>query len=197
MLTDPDSAKRTRRALVRPLRRSGEDEVRALVEHLLAIPLPPGLRIGGVAPLPGEPDLMPAWDALHARGHAVLLAETTPPRQPLRFRTWHPDAVLVAGRHGTRHPDGSVADPELLFVPLLAWDRRMGRLGHGGGYFDRTLAALPDAVAIGVGLSGQEVAVVPTGPHDVSLDAVLTERGLVLPKGKTFEDLVPGRHRRA
>ena len=197
MLTDPDAAKRTLRALLRPLRRMGHDELRALVEHLLAIPLPPGLRIGGVVPLPGEPDLMPAWDALHARGHTVLLAETTPPGQPLRFRAWQPDAVLAAGRHGTRHPEGPAADPDLVFVPLLAWDRRMGRLGHGGGYFDRTLAVLPDAIAIGVGLSGQEVAAVPTGPYDVSLDAVLTERGLVLPEGKTFADLVPGRHRRA
>ena len=197
MLTDPDAAKRTLRALLRPLRRTGGDEGRALMGHLLAIPLPPGLRIGGVVPLPGETDLMPAWDALHASGHVVLLAETTPPGQPLRFRTWHPDAVLTAGRHGTCHPEGPAADPELLFVPLLAWDRRMGRLGYGGGYFDRTLAVLPDAVAIGIGLCRQEVAAVPTGPYDVPLDAVLTERGLVLPEGKTFADLVPGRHRRA
>ncbi len=196
MLTDPDSAKRALRALLHPVRGPDETESGALVTHLLAIPLSPGLPIGGVAPLPREPDLTPAWDALHARGHPVLLAETTSPGQPLRFRTWHPDAVLVAGRHGTRHPEGAPATPQLLFVPLLAWDRRMRRLGHGGGYFDRTLAALRDAIAIGVGLSRQEVAAVPTGPHDVPLDAVLTERGLVLPEGGSVADLVPGRHRR-
>ena len=173
-----------------------EPQRAALVERLLELDLPAGCRLAGVAPLPGEPDLMPAWDVLHARGHRVLLPETTPRGQPLLFRRWRPDAVLHPGRHGTVHPDGEPADPDIIFVPLLAWDRRMARLGYGGGYYDRTLAALPRAVAIGTGLAAQEVATVPTGLHDVPLDAVLTERGLVMPEGQRIEDLVPGRHRR-
>ena len=204
MLTGPDDAKRALRALVRGGGSHGPAERDALVDRLLSLDLPAGARIAGVIPLPGEPDLMPAWDGLHARGCALLMPETTPRGQPLLFRRWHPEAVLVAGRHGTRHPDGPAVDlelglelgPDLVFVPLLAWDRRLARLGHGGGYYDRTLAARPDMVAIGVGLAAQEVAMVPTGPYDVPLDAVLTERGVILPEGCSVADLVPGRHRR-
>ncbi len=196
MLTGPDDAKRALRVLARGSRSYGEAARAALIDRLLSLDLPTGARVAGVIPLPGEPDLMPAWDALHARGHAMLMPETTPRGEALLFRRWHPESVLVAGRHGTRHPDGPVGDPAIVFVPLLAWDRRLARLGHGGGYYDRTLAARPDAVAIGVGLAAQEVAIVPTGPYDVPLDAVLTERGLVLPEGCSVADLVPGRHRR-
>ena len=196
MLTGPDDAKPALRVLARGSRRYGEAARAALIDRLLSLDLPTGARVAGVIPLPGEPDLMPAWDVLHARGHAVLMPETTPRGEPLLFRHWHPESVMLVGRHGTRHPDGPVGDPDLVFVPLLAWDRRLARLGHGGGYYDRTLAARPDAVAIGVGLAAQEVAIVPTGPYDVPLDAVLTERGLVLPEGCSVADLVPGRHRR-
>ncbi len=196
MLTGPDDAKRALRAVLRGARTHGEAVRRALIDRILALDLPAASLIAGMAPLPGEPDLMPAWDALHAGGHAVLLPETTPPGRELLFRRWHPDAALVAGRHGTRHPAGDVADPAIVFVPLLAWDRRMARLGYGGGYYDRTLAARPTVIAIGIGLAAQEVAIVPTGPYDVPLDAVLTERGVVLPEGCSVADLVPGRHRR-
>ena len=112
------------------------------------------------------------------------------------FRSWTPDAPLRPGRFGTLHPEGPELRPHLVFVPLLAWDRRLNRLGYGGGYYDRTLAALPDAVAIGVGFASQEVAAVPAGPYDVPLDGVLTEHGLATAEGLTFEDLVSGRHRR-
>jgi 5-formyltetrahydrofolate cyclo-ligase len=82
---------------------------------------------------------------------------------------------------GTRQPhQGAEAlTPGVLLVPLLAFDRRGHRLGYGGGYYDRTLAALPGATAIGVAHAAQELDEVPAGPEDASLDAIATEAGLI------------------
>ncbi len=194
-LEGPQEAKRALRALFRGGPRQGDES--ALVDALLALPLPPDLVLAGIWPLPGEPSLVRAWDVLHGRGHRIVLPETTPPGTALLFRSWMPDAVLRPGRFGTLHPDGPVQRPDIVFVPLVAWDRRLNRLGYGGGYYDRTLAALAQAVAVGVGFASQEVAAVPVGPYDVPLDAMVTEHGLVTAEGQGFENLVSGRHRRA
>ncbi|MES2713920.1 MAG: 5-formyltetrahydrofolate cyclo-ligase, partial [Pseudomonadota bacterium] len=69
--------------------------------------------------------------------------------------------------------------PDAVLVPLLAFDRAGGRLGYGGGYYDRTLAGLPGAIAIGCAFASQEVPEVPTGPHDWRLPMVATEAGLI------------------
>ncbi len=193
-LKGPQEAKYALRALLRGTRRAGDE--RALVDALLALPVPPGLVLAGIWPLPGEPSLVPAWHALHGRGYRIVLPETTPPGTALVFRSWTPETVLRPGRFGTLHPDGPVRAPDIVFVPLLAWDRRLHRLGYGGGYYDRTLAARPDAVAVGIGFASQEVDAVPVGPHDVPLDAMVTEHGLVTAEGQNLENFVSGRHRR-
>ena len=193
-LEGPQDAKRALRGLLGGGRRWGDES--ALVDAVLALRWPPAAVLAGVWPLPGEPSLVPAWDALHRRGHRIVLPETTPPGTALLFRSWTPDAVLRQGRFGTRHPDGPALRPDIVFVPLLAWDRCLNRLGYGGGYYDRTLSALPEAMAVGIGFASQEVAAVPAGPHDVRLDAMVTERGLVTAEGRNLEDLVSGRHRR-
>jgi 5-formyltetrahydrofolate cyclo-ligase len=129
--------------------------------------------------MPGEIDIRPLLHALHARGHPVLLPETPPLGRPLIFRHWHPEAAMVRERFGTLRPDGAIAVPEVLFVPLVAFDRRGYRLGYGGGYYDRTLAALPGAIAIGCAFAAQELDAVPAEAHDVRLHAVATERGVI------------------
>ena len=86
---------------------------------------------------------------------------------------------MIAERFGTLRPDGPEIVPDLLFVPLLAFDRRGRRLGYGGGYYDRTLAALPGAIAVGCAFAAQEMDEVPAGPHDIALDAVATEREVI------------------
>ncbi|MBS4075220.1 5-formyltetrahydrofolate cyclo-ligase [Ameyamaea chiangmaiensis] len=135
--------------------------------------------VASLWPLEGEPDLRPLAHALHGAGRQVALPETTPRGHPLRFRRWTPDTPMRPGRFGTRFPDGPYAEPDLIFVPLLCFDRRGFRLGYGGGYYDRTLAERPDARAIGFAFSRQEVAFVPTGPYDVALDHVATEHGVI------------------
>jgi 5-formyltetrahydrofolate cyclo-ligase len=197
MLTDPDAAKRVLRTVMRAARAATGHDATDLVAQIRKLALPQAATVAGVWPLPGEPDLVAAWTALHARGHVVVLPETTPRGEALLFRRWEPGGLLRDGRFGTRHPDGPVQVPDIVFVPLLAWDRQLRRLGYGGGYYDRTLAALPEALAIGVGLSVQEVAAVPVGPYDVALDAVVTERGLLTAEGRDLADIVSGRHRRA
>jgi 5-formyltetrahydrofolate cyclo-ligase len=115
-------------------------------------------------------------ERLHASGFRIVLPETPPRGAPLAFRLWHPGCPMLPGRFGTVHPDGPEAVPDVIFVPLLAFDRNGNRLGYGGGYYDRTLAALPCSQAIGFGFAAQEVARVPVDRHDRRLDRVVTER---------------------
>ena len=104
---------------------------------------------------------------------------------PLRFREWSPGCAMIPGAFGTLIPaDGAWIEPEVLIVPLLAFDARGYRLGYGGGFYDRTLQGLRakrTTVAIGYAFAAQQVAEVPTDHHDQRLDAIVTEQGLFLP----------------
>ncbi|GBQ21974.1 5-formyltetrahydrofolate cyclo-ligase [Gluconacetobacter sacchari] len=152
---------------------------RRMAAHVRAV-LPPGADVAAVWPLPGEVDLRGLCAGLHEGGYGVLLPETPPRGLPLCFRRWRPDAEMRPGRFGTLYPDGAMARPDLVFVPLLGFDRRGFRLGYGGGYYDRTLAELPGVPAVGYGLSAQEVPAVPVGVYDVPLPVILTERDVIL-----------------
>jgi len=134
-------------------------------------------KIACTWPLPGEIDLRPLFLPLIAAGHTILLPETTPKGTALTFRQWHSESTMHAGRFGTMHPDGPVATPDLLLVPLLAFDRSLNRLGYGGGYYDRTLALLR-CDSMGFAFSWQEVASVPHDAYDWQLDCVVTEKGI-------------------
>lgn len=150
-----------------------------LAGHLLSAGLiGPGAVIGGFWPLPGEIDTRALLLALAGRGHRLALPLTPARGAGLSFRRWRPGAPMRPGRFGTLEPaDGQAVQPTLLLVPLLAFDRRGGRLGYGGGYYDRTLAAAAFAT-IGCGFAVQEVDRVPTETHDHALDAVATEAGV-------------------
>ena len=152
----------------------------ALAGHVLRdMPPPAGAIVAGFWPIGGEIDIRPLLTALHAAGHKVALPHTPPRGNPLMFRLWHPGMALLAERFGTCRPSGEVVRPDWLFVPLLAFDRAGRRLGYGGGYYDRTLAALPGAMAVGCAFACQEVDAVPVADYDLQLQAVATDRGVI------------------
>ena len=156
----------------------------ALAGHVLESALvAPGVAVSGFWPMAGEIDIRPLLEGLFARGHAVLLPETPARGNPLIFRHWRPGAAIVRERFGTLRPVGDLGVPAVLFVPLLAFDRRGGRLGYGGGYYDRTLAGLPGVRAIGCGFAAQELDEVPMDEYDARLDAVATELGVIVCEG--------------
>ena len=180
-MNDLGAAKRALRERALGVRASCDPAVGAdLAKHVLAnVPPPPGAVVAGFWPLNGEIDIRPLLEALHSRGHPVVLPATPPKGQPLTFRLWEPGAEMVRERFGTFRPIGEERRPDWLLVPLLAFDRSGRRLGYGGGYYDRTLPALPDATAIGVGFAALEVPQVPAGAGDVRLRLIATEQGII------------------
>jgi 5-formyltetrahydrofolate cyclo-ligase len=147
-----------------------------LTENVLReCPPPPGAIVAGFWPIEGEIDIRPLLHALHERGHEIALPETPAMGNPLTFRTWLPGAPLVAGRFRTQHPAGSVVIPDFILVPLLAFDAKGNRLGYGGGYYDRTLAGLPDAFRLGCAFATQEMDDIPVEANDLKLHAMATE----------------------
>ena len=176
-----DAAKQALRARLRAVRAGGDPGLGAALaaQVLRAMPPPAGVVVAGFWPMGSEIDIRPLLEALHARGHGVVLPETPPRGQPLIFRRWYPGCAMVAERFATLRPVGAVARPDWLLVPLLAFDRRGHRLGYGGGYYDRSLAGLPGAVAVGCAYACQEVDAVPATEYDARLRAVATERGII------------------
>lgn len=163
-------------------RRQGLDPAAAgaaLARHFLTgFALAPALPVSGFWPMGDEIDIRPLLTALADRGHPIGLPVTGRRGTPLIFRLWRPGDPLTPGRFGTSHPDGPEMIPALLLMPLLAFDSEGRRLGYGGGFYDRTLAALPGATRVGCAFAAQEMALVPTGPFDQKLHAVATEDGL-------------------
>lgn len=103
--------------------------------------------------------------------------------QPLKFRIWEPDCVMVKGDFGALIPEvGDWMEPEILIVPLVAFDRKGGRLGYGGGFYDRTLEMLRakrPTLAIGFAYAGQEAEGLPLETTDQPLDMIVTETGVL------------------
>lgn len=144
----------------------------------------PGMVVGGYHALPGEADPAGLLEALAARGCHIAFPRVAARGQPLEFHRIPDGQVLAKGAYGIQEPldHWPRATPGLLLVPLLAFDTAGHRLGYGGGFYDRTLAALkaenPEARAVGIAYAGQQVDILPRDAHDYPLDAVLTEQGL-------------------
>lgn len=145
-----------------------------------------GMRVGFCWPVRNEPDLRPlleTWAASGEKEFCALLPVVVDAGSALAFRVWTPETTLVADRYGIPTPaTGNFVQPEALLLPLNAFDAAGYRLGYGGGYFDRTLAALQAMtarpLAIGVGFELARVDSIHPEPHDQPLDAIVTEAGV-------------------
>lgn len=128
-----------------------------------------------------ELDPEPLGRALIEAGHSLCLPVVLERDAPMIFRRWVPGDPLEMDAAGCPAPLplAGVVDPDLIITPLLAFDDFGGRLGQGGGYYDRTFVARPDVARIGLAYAGQRVDRLPIEPHDVRLFGVLTEDGYV------------------
>lgn len=143
-----------------------------------------GTLVAAYWPMGDEMDPRPLMRRLEDAGCRLCLPVVTARGQALEFRAYGHGDALEPGLHGTLHPQ-MVAEPvvpQVILVPLLAFDRQCFRLGYGGGYYDRTLESLRKKVqfrTIGIGFAAQEVPAVPCDGHDQRLDAIATERELI------------------
>ena len=145
---------------------------------------PPGSVVSAYVAMGSEIDPCPLFEHLAREGSRTCLPVIQPLGNPLRFRAWLPGEPLVARTWGILEPGDGAAEvePDILLVPLLAFDRRGMRLGYGGGYYDRTLErlrALKPIIAIGLAFAAQELPQVPSARHDQPLDRILTNDGLI------------------
>ncbi len=189
MLTSPDKAAlrgemRARRARLE--RRQRQAWAAQLNQHLLAMPLvQTAQRVAGYLAFDGEPDIRFALTQLHRRGVEVFLPVVEDRSEaPLNFRRWSPATPLQANRYGISEPVGTRLEaPEtmqVIFAPLVAWDRDGRRLGMGGGYYDRMLGRLPaghQVSSVGVAWSTQEAKQLPEETWDQRMQAMVLESG--------------------
>jgi 5,10-methenyltetrahydrofolate synthetase len=145
-----------------------------------------GRVFSGYWPIKGEPDLRPVLTTLHRAGVHVALPLVEVKAAPLVFRRWTPETRMVRGDWNIPVPptEAEVLLPEVSLAPVMGWTEGAFRLGYGGGYFDRTLAALtPRPFTIGIGLQSARLATIYPQPHDIALDVILTEDGLQAQRG--------------
>ena len=161
---------------------AGEKAGESVAQQALAnIPFAAGVAVSGYWPIRDEIDPRPLMLRLVDAGHACALPVVKAGRGRLEFRLWSPGMALEPNAFGIPEPPAGarLADPEVLLVPLLAFDAAGYRLGYGRGYYDRTIAALRlrgrDVLAVGLAYGGQEVDELPHGPGDERLDWVVTE----------------------
>lgn len=141
-----------------------------------------GVPLSGFMPIRTEIDPMPAMAEACAHG-PVGVPVIIKAGQPLKFARWVPETPMVAGAFGAMIPEiNDFFEPEILIVPLLAFNRSGGRLGYGGGFYDRTLEMLRakrPTLAIGFAFAGQEADDLPLEPTDQPLDLIVTEAGVI------------------
>jgi 5-formyltetrahydrofolate cyclo-ligase len=164
-------------------RAESPDAAERMAGHFLgAIRLPPRAVVSAYVAIGDEIDPAPLIARLREGGHPIALPRVVRKREKLAFHLYEPGAALVPGLFGLSQPGGDwpEAIPDVLVVPLLAFDSRGARLGYGAGFYDRTLAALRasrNIVAVGYAYAAQEVADAPCHEGDEPLDWIVTEQG--------------------
>jgi 5-formyltetrahydrofolate cyclo-ligase len=138
----------------------------------------PSVRLGFYWPFKGEYDPRAIARRLHAQGVSLALPVVMQKAAPLVFRAWNPGARLVPGVWNIPVPaDGETVLPDTLLVPLIGYDQQAFRLGYGGGFYDRTLAAMPQRpVTLGIGFALAALPSIHPQPHDIPMDVIITEQ---------------------
>jgi 5-formyltetrahydrofolate cyclo-ligase len=172
------------------MRRDGlaPDERKAAAEAIAARAFPLavtlGVTVSGFMPLKSEINSLPLLQKLGEAGARLVLPAIAGRGKPLIMRAWDFGAPLDRGQWGIREPkpEAPEVEPDILLVPLLAFDRAGFRLGYGAGYYDMTIHRLRGrkaVTAVGIAFAAQEVPKIPTTPRDERLDLVLTEREVI------------------
>jgi len=176
------AALRARRDALPPGERQAAAE--AIAARTFPLPVGPSTIVSGFMPLKSEINTLPLLEKLAGAGASLALPVVVGRGKPLIMRAWRWGEPLDAGVWGIREPrpEAPEVEPDILLVPLLAFDRRGQRIGYGAGYYDMTIARLrtrKPITAIGIAFAAQEVANVPANGFDAPLDLVLTEREVV------------------
>lgn len=204
-MTEPDEIWRAKNALReyagarRRLahRQSGPGAGIRAADHFLAnVPVAPGEIVSGYWPIREEFDVMPLLRRLSVAGYRCALPFVDKKRHALIFRAWRPGTAMLEGPFRIPEPTeaAEVLTPTLILVPILAYDAEGFRLGYGGGYYDRALAArraeLQPVLAVGMAFAEQMVERVPHGDTDERMEWIVTEKGaLFFGRGAREEEL--------
>lgn len=161
----------------------GEAHQAAMNLHRLLSDHPRGTIVSAYVPIRTEMPTLEMMADLHDMGFRICVPIIDGPGKPLDFRIWEPQAEMEHASFGVPIPkNGEHVTPQVLLVPMVAFDRRGARMGYGGGYYDRTIHKLRaggTVLAIGLAFSGQEVDLLPTDDHDQFMDAIVTETGIL------------------
>ena len=180
------SSKAELRAIALAKRDALSDEQRAAAAEAIArrglpFEIAPGMIVSGYSPIRSEIDPAPLMRKLAEQGLKLALPAVLARGKSLAFRAWSPDDRLMLGPLGILEPSPAAAEavPDIMLVPLAAFDPMGHRIGYGAGHYDYTLAHLRKMkaiTAVGIGFAAQQIKAVPALPHDVALDYVLTEK---------------------
>ncbi len=187
-MADPkiEEAKAALRLKARAIRASilnslRSDAAKIVADHFFrAVPLKPGEIVAGYWRIKDEMDCQPILVRLMDGLQPVCLPVVLGDEEPLELRLWEQGAPLYEAGFGTLAPSelAPKVEPDIILMPLLAFDKRGTRLGYGGGYYDRTLERLTRRPRlIGIAFAAQELDNVPRDSHDIPLDTIITEQG--------------------
>ena len=170
-----------RDALPAPMRQAAAE---AIAGRAFPAPITPGTVVSGFMPMKTEINPLPLMKALAEAGATLALPKIARRGEPLIMRVWAWGAPLDTGQWGIREPkaDAPEVDPDIVLVPLLAFDRTGQRIGYGAGYYDMTIVRLRSrkvVIAAGIAFAAQEVSAVPVADYDAPLDLLLTEREVI------------------
>jgi 5-formyltetrahydrofolate cyclo-ligase len=183
-LSSPTKAELRAKALAKREALSDKQRVKsaqALAKRGLPIDVVSGMVVSGYSPIRNEIDPAPLMLKLAAQGARLALPVVNARGKSLTFRAWSPNDRLMLGPLGIPEPSPAAAElvPDIMLVPLAAFDRLGHRIGYGAGHYDYTFAHLRKSKAvtgIGVAFAVQEIEAVPALSHDVALDYVLTDK---------------------